>query len=158
VLAALQDSLDDLRLLMDSADMGRQLRGALVAWRSRWDPRLTALDIALDWEVSDELDTVNLHADAVLQVMRILQEATANVVKHAGATRMRLRVRREASGLRVEVCDNGAGLPAAAPRPGARGLRNMQNRARLLGGQLVVESLPAPERGTRVALQLPLPV
>lgn len=159
VLAALQDSLDDLRLLMDSTDLGRQLQGALVAWRNRWDPRLAALDISLQWQVQDPLDDASLKPDAVLQLMRILQEATANVVKHAQASRITLTVTQDHTGLTLTIQDDGLGLEmgegVAAPRPASRGLRNMQNRAKLLGGSLDINALAAPLHGTQIALHIP---
>ena len=155
VLAALQDSLDDLRLLMDSTDLGRQLQGALVAWRNRWDPRLGALDISLLWQVQDPLDDATLKPDAVLQVMRILQEAVANVVKHASASCITLTVAQDPGGLTVNIQDNGTGLGETAPRAASRGLRNMQNRAQLLGGSLQIASLAEPLHGTLVVLRLP---
>ncbi len=156
VLAALQDSLDDLRLLMDSADLGRTLQGALAGWRSRWDPRLQALGITLAWEVEEGLGGVALAPDAVLQIMRILQEATANVVKHAEASQLRMRAWQALGQLHLQVTDDGVGLSSHPSRAGARGLPNMQARAKLLGGQLQIAAQRAPERGTQATLTVPL--
>ncbi|MEN9539149.1 MAG: hypothetical protein RLZZ126_1384 [Pseudomonadota bacterium] len=166
VIAALQDSLDDLRLLMDTTDIGRELQGALAAWRNRWDPRLAALGITLDWSVAEDIDGLPLHTDAVLQIMRILQEATANAVKHAACDRIALRVSLDTTAdqghLQLRISDNGRGMPPQAgggmPRPAGRGLRNMLNRAQLLGGSLDIRSLPAPGQGTQVSLTLPVPL
>jgi signal transduction histidine kinase len=141
VVQALQDSLDDLRLLMDSTDLGRTLSGALVAWRGRWSPRLSALGIAMAWTLEDGLDSVTLSPDAVLQIMRIVQEATVNIVKHSQASQMALTTKLDGGALLLEVCDNGIGLPAETTRPGARGLANMQTRCQLLGAQLEIKRL-----------------
>jgi signal transduction histidine kinase len=182
VVGALQDSLDDLRLLMDSTDMGRELQGALATWRNRWDPRLASLGITLDWQVDEALERVALGADAVLQIMRILQEATANAVKHAGCDRILLQVSldqttdlaqrglaQDQATLHLSVTDNGQGLDATAPTRtgGGRGLRNMHNRAQLLGGALSVGAATvaatdavtdAAPRGTQVQLSLQVPL
>ena len=159
VQAALQDSLDDLRMLMDSADMGRHLPGALATWRNRWDPRLAALGLALDWSVEDSVHSATLAPDAVLQLMRILQEATANVVKHAGATRLALQVKLQVglqgNALHLSLQDNGCGLPDPPPA-GGRGLRSMHTRAQLLGGPLTVQRRSDGQRGTVVSIALPL--
>jgi signal transduction histidine kinase len=69
---------------------------------------------------------------------RIAQEALHNVVKHSGATRVRVRLTREEKMLVLEVADNGSGLPKAHV-PGI-GLGVMEHRARVIGGKLTVAS------------------
>ena len=56
--------------------------------------------------------------------------------------------------LRIAVSDDGVGLPAAPPRPGARGLKNMRHRAEEIGATLGVSARTGG--GTEVLLQLPL--
>lgn len=161
VAQTLQEGLDELRLLMDASDLGRSLHGALAAWRNRWDARLQALGMQLRWSVDDELDSLELGSDATLQVMRVLQEAVANAVKHSGSQHVTVMAWREASteppapdALVLEILDDGCGL-ASEPSPGSgRGLRHMAQRAEKLGAQLTLG--PAPGSGLRVRLQLPL--
>lgn len=160
VQQSLQDSLDELRLLMDSTDMGHYLPGALAAWRNRWDHRLAAAGVELAWQIDESLDEVQLSADTALQVMRILQEAATNIVKHAQATRMVLDARapvveggRE---LRITIRDDGRGLPDGQAHAGARGLKNMQHRAAQIGAALLIED-DAAGTGTCVTLRLALP-
>lgn len=155
---SLQDSLDELRLLMDSTDMGHYLPGALAAWRNRWDHRLAAAGVQLAWHIDESLDDVQLPSDSALQVMRILQEAVTNIVKHAQARHMTLAARVEPGSppvLAIAIRDDGRGLPPAAERPGARGLKNMAHRAGQIGGEVSVRSrTDAP--GTEVLLRVPL--
>ena len=157
---SLQDSLDELRLLMDSADMAHYLPGALAAWRNRWDHRLAAAGVTLEWRIAESLDEVELPGDKVLHVMRILQEAATNVVKHAHAAHMVLEAGvagdGEAPVLRIVIRDNGTGVTGGPARPGGRGLRNMRHRAAQVGGELVVG--PAEGGGTEVVLRVPLGV
>lgn len=158
---SLQDGLDELRLLMDSADMGHYLPGALAAWRNRWDTRLAAAGVTLHWHVDESLDRVQLSGETALQVMRILQEAAANIVKHSRARSMALdaRVAPGADGadaLRIAITDDGVGLPAESARIGARGLKNMHYRAGEIGAALRIERREG-EPGTRVLLELALP-
>lgn len=159
VLQALQDSLDDLRLLMDSTDLGRTLAGALVAWRSRWSPRLSSLGIALQWQLDDALEFVQLAPDTVLQIMRIIQEATVNVVKHSQANQITLRTTKAQTLLTIEITDNGVGMTSDTPRSGARGLSNMRARAALIMARLnvTVGSNAGLNAGLTVQLCLPLP-
>jgi signal transduction histidine kinase len=82
---------------------------------------------------------------------RIVQEALANVVRHARAHSCAVRLTLDAA-LWVEVEDDGVGLPHGG-RVGV-GLRSMRERAAELGGVCHIESRPG--RGTRIRAQLPL--
>ena len=155
----LQEGLDELRLLMDSTDLGQSLHQALAAWRNRWDPRLQALDMALHWSADPALDGLELGSDATLQVMRVLQEAVTNAVKHARAHSVTVRAWLNpgaAPTLVLEVRDDGVGLLPGSGHPSGRGLGNMRQRAERLGAELVVDNAPPPWTGTVVRLQLPL--
>jgi signal transduction histidine kinase len=159
---SLQDGLDELRLLMDSTDgTSHYLPAALAAWRNRWDARLAAAGVLLEWQMDDSLEQLNLGSEAALHVMRILQEATTNVVKHSRAQSMTLRagVYPGTDGtplLQIEIADDGAGLAGEAARSGARGLKNMAYRAGQIGAQLAVVNRALPATGCMVRLVLPL--
>ncbi len=86
---------------------------------------------------------------------RIAQEALHNVVKHANASQVTLRLQQERGQLILEVQDNGRGFDAAASFPGHLGLQSMRERIERLGGQFYLES--AVEKGTMVRATLRLP-
>jgi signal transduction histidine kinase len=89
-------------------------------------------------------------------LFRIAQEALANAVRHAGATRIEVRLALEGSLLSLLVRDDGCGFdPDSARRRGRLGLVSMRERAERLGCRLRIES--APGAGTAVALELVLP-
>ncbi len=157
VAQSLQDGLDELRMLMDSTDMGHYLPGALATWRNRWDARLAAAGVQLEWHIDDALDRIQLSSEVALQVMRILQEAATNIVKHSQAQRMTLDACVRNGQLHIEVTDDGVGLPDAAVRPGARGLKNMHYRAKEIGAKLDICNRVAPLAGSCVKLVVPLP-
>lgn len=92
-----------------------------------------------------------LSAAVEVAVYRIVQEALANVVRHAGARNVLVRMKIDA-GLRLSVADDGQGLPADY-RSGV-GLRSMRERAEELGGSFKVKS--APGEGTTIEVWLPL--
>ena len=96
---------------------------------------------------------VALHFPPVVEMAcyRIVTEALANVARHAHATRCAVRVHVD-HGIRVDVRDNGAGLPAHW-RAGV-GIASMRERVSELGGELVIE--PSRPHGTRVAARLPV--
>jgi PAS domain S-box-containing protein len=89
---------------------------------------------------------------------RVAQESLNNVAKHAraSAVRLTLALERDARTLRLEVSDDGQGLPdpAALRKPESFGLLGMQERLRMLGGSLALQS--APGQGTTVRVQVPL--
>lgn len=157
VAQTLQEGLDELRLLMDAADLGRSLYRALAAWRNRWDARLQAIGLDLHWQVDPELEQLELGSNATLQVMRVLQEAVTNTVKHAIAQNITVRAWIDGaveSFLLLEIEDDGQGLTAAQPGSGGRGLRHMAQRAETLGATLTVEN--ASKGGVVVRLRLAL--
>lgn len=137
VAQLLRGCIDDLRLVIDSLEPDeRSLQIALANLRYRLEPRLRAAGVGLEWSVADD---VNLPSpDAVLQVLRIVQEAVGNALKHSGASQLRIAGRMDGGCLVLEVADNGRGLPAQRPpgAPAGRGLGNMQARARQLAGSL----------------------
>jgi signal transduction histidine kinase len=86
-------------------------------------------------------------------VYRILQELTANILKHAQATEVQVQVLRNSGHLIVMVTDNGRGFDPAV-LTGGIGLGNMRDRARLLGGSLRFDTTPGT--GTTATLRVPL--
>jgi signal transduction histidine kinase len=95
-----------------------------------------------------------LPAAAEVACYRIAQEAITNVARHAQARRceVRLSVEDAPGALRLEVIDDGVGIPV--DRVAGVGLSSMRERAEELGGTLAVE--PEPQGGTRVLARLPL--
>jgi signal transduction histidine kinase len=165
VAEGVRAALDDMRLVIDSLDPALQtLGGALGAARARFEPALAKSGVTLEWQAGDLPPTPWLGPQDYLQVLRIVQEALVNTVRHARASRVVVRSARAvdeqgAASIVIEVCDDGRGIDAgAAARPGARGLRHMRERAARLSGELRIESANADtEGGTRVALWLRLP-
>jgi len=96
------------------------------------------------------------HPDRDRELLRIAQEALHNALRHAGATRVVLRLGADDGLLYLEVCDDGVGFDPDAPALRARrlGLTSMEQRARRLGGRLEIES--AAQAGTTVRLEAPL--
>jgi signal transduction histidine kinase len=154
----LRAALEELRLAIDSlAPVEGDPATVLGIVRARLGDRLGRSGIALDWQVGDLPALPDLGPEKVLHLIRLVQEAIANAIRHSGATRMVVAAEVAAlDGSRVimvRVSDDGRGLPAA-PFP-ERGLANMRRRARLLGGSLTVSSASG---GTTVELRLPVVV
>ncbi len=91
-------------------------------------------------------------------LLRIAQEALANVVKHAGARRVRVLLVFGPRGIRLSISDDGRGFdPAAVVVAGGRhlGLPSFRNRAAKIGG--TVEILSSPGQGTTIVVAVPGP-
>ena len=100
----------------------------------------------------DPLDGV-LNKEQEINLYRIVQEAIANVIKHSGATEASVALKRRDRSVEVIVRDNGKGFAAGDGRRGF-GLRGITERARMLGGQPIVNS--SPGRGTSVSVTINL--
>lgn len=99
---------------------------------------------------------VELGPGVDFQVLRICQEALANVRKHAQARRVWVRLGRDAAGVTLSVADDGRGFdPERAVRPGHFGLGILRERAAAAGGTLAIR--PRAGGGTEVVLQVPSP-
>jgi signal transduction histidine kinase len=152
VAGALRECIDDLRLAIDSLEPAdNELLPVLGNLRYRLEPRLKAQGIALDWKVADVPRLSCLTPRNVLQVLRVLQEALSNVLKHAQASRVRVVTEAAAGCVAIDISDNGRGF-AESEVPAGRGLANMRRRAQAIGGELLVRS---SGEGTTVSLHLP---
>lgn len=140
-------TVGDVRRLVDGlrpADL--EQRGLAAALRG------LATDAADPVQVDVQVDLPGVVPPAVeVAAYRIAGEAVANALRHAGARSVRVVLAPDPDGLRLEVEDDGAGLPVPV-QPGV-GLRSMQERAVEVGGVLTVG--PSATGGTRVVAVLP---
>lgn len=97
----------------------------------------------------------NLPADVRHALLMVLKEALNNVVKHAQATEVWLRVSLEGAELRWQIEDNGRGFSGALPEDAfADGLRNMRLRLAEFGGNCAIES--RPNAGVKITFVVPV--
>ena len=160
---AARAALKDLRLVIDSMDdIGGDLMLALGSWRDRVAAQLRPHGIALNWQITPPGLPVHpeLRPGHVIQIVRLLDEAVTNTVKHARAQSITVSIAtlNDASGPYgcISVADDGKGFAATpdggSTRTAGRGLRNMQSRAARCGAKCDVVT---GESGTQVRLTLP---
>jgi signal transduction histidine kinase len=136
--------------LAELRELARGIHPAILTHRGLDGAIVSLIDrthLTVDYE--NELDE-RLSPAAETAGYFVVLEALTNVLEHAGVTRASVRVRREPSGMLVEVEDDGAG--GADPSRGS-GLRELEDRIAALDGTLTVSS-PAGG-GTRVAARIP---
>jgi PAS domain S-box-containing protein len=148
-LAAARTFLFNLRPpLLDSAGLEPALRQQLAKLAER-----TGCKTEVTWMLEERLDR-----DLEMVAFRVVQEALANVAKHAEASTVRVWGEREGSMVVIAVADDGVGFDPAtaserAAATGHLGLRSMAERIQTAGGRLEISS--APYQGTQVVLRLP---
>jgi len=102
---------------------------------------------------TDLMQEPEIALDSKQVLYRIAQEALHNIIKHARATRVDVRLVQQAGWLVLAVQDNGHGFDTGGEFPGHLGLKSMRERAIQLGGTLDIES--APGQGTCVRVHIP---
>ncbi|MES2683285.1 MAG: ATP-binding protein [Pseudomonadota bacterium] len=156
VAQGVQSALEDLRLTLDSLNPEeRSLRTVLAPLRERLANACADADMTLRFDLAGLDDDFELPKSQTLHLLRIVQEAAMNAVRHAQGRTLHIALHRLAPNqLEVLIDDDGLGMPTAgADRPGHYGLANLRRRATQIGGH--IEWLPL-QTGTRVRLRLPL--
>ncbi|SDS85350.1 sensor histidine kinase [Pseudomonas oryzae] len=129
-------------VVLERLGLGEAARQLVEQWQAQQG-------IACELELDAPLPRLDDEARA--HVYRLLQEALTNVARHAGASRVRVVLSCRGALLRLEVCDDGRGLPTNL-REGV-GLRSMRERARCLGAALQLHGV-APS-GLRLCVEIP---
>lgn len=154
VAGLLRECVDDLRLVIDSLEpIDHDLVTLLAALRHRLGRRLETAGLVLDWQVEDVPPLPWLNPPDALQILRVVQEALTNILKHAQAQHIGICVQARGESIHVVITDDGVGFDLAHVTWG-RGLRHLSQRAARLGSTVEVHSEPG--RGTQVSLVLPL--
>ncbi|WP_336802199.1 sensor histidine kinase [Kaistia sp. MMO-174] len=153
----LQAAMSDIRAIV-SGMTGEQvsLERLLSEVRHETARRLEATDIRLDWPLSEEPDEECLldyrRNKAITSAFR---EVVSNVIRHARATTLQVRISAGVDRLDAVVRDDGDGMPEAALAGETQGfgLRNLKRRLIDVGGQIDIRSGPG---GTEISLSMPL--
>lgn len=151
---ALRACIAEMRLALDTlAPQEHDFRSTLGSFMFRWRSQLLACGIKPTWDIDVPDEALQLSPHASLQLLRVAQEALTNVVKHAGASEVDVRLRLVDGQLELEVRDNGIGAAGVSEDSSGRGLTNMRTRAGQLGGDVEVVG---GSGGTRVTVHVPL--
>jgi signal transduction histidine kinase len=125
------------------------------------------LRAAIEWQAEDftrrtgtpcsvraELGDLQLERGLATNVFRIFQEALTNIARHAGARHVEVSLGLDHGQLRLEIADDGVGLPEVGPRGTTLGILGMRERAWRLGGECTVKR--RVPHGTTVTVVVPL--
>ena len=143
----LRSAIYDLRLEGHREQGFPEMLASLVKTNRRRSP-----EREIKLSVRGGIGALPLGKDGQVELLRILQEALANARRHSGARTISVTVEASGNTLRAEVSDDGRGFDP--PAASGMGTRSMRERARVLGGDLGVESRPGG--GTTVRFEMPL--
>jgi signal transduction histidine kinase len=143
-------SLDLRPPLLEELGLLPALKGYLEAQADR-----TGLKIVVEGQ------SFELNGETEIAAFRLVQEAVTNVIRHAEATRVDVRVRQRGATLDLFIKDNGRGFDVGVTMDRATlgkglGLPGMQERVQILGGDFHIRSIPGS--GTEITVKLPLEV
>lgn len=141
----LEECTIDLQLVVDAiGNINGSFADILADFQDRTRRRLARTDMDIEWDLCVPEDTAVISPTSCLRIIRIIQEALNNALRHSGAKKISLQVRAlDKAGSRVlsvSIRDNGKGF-ATDYKP-QRGMSNMRRRARELGAQLNIEGTP----------------
>lgn len=150
----LQDCLNDMRLVIEvsepyNANLGTAVGGA----RYHLEQRLSAAGLRLVWEIGNIPEDMDIGPTRTLQLVRIMQEAISNVLKHAGASQVKVSLAVGKDDLRLGIADNGRGIGEESLEHAGHGLTNMRRRAEGIGGTLRIDS---GADGTLIEVKVPI--
>jgi signal transduction histidine kinase len=127
--------------------------GAALEWQATEFQTRTGIRC----EVRANVQESELPAELNTTLFRIFQETLTNVIRHAGATQVRVNLKETKKSITMEVSDNGRGISRSEmSNPRSMGLLGMRERASLLGGKLKIGA-GARGKGTQVSVSIPLP-
>jgi signal transduction histidine kinase len=150
VISALHHAIRDLRQFVVELEPSAPSESLVDGLRKlAEEPHLQSL---IDVEIKVDCDEAEFFSPArATHVMAIVNEALSNVIRHAHARHTWIVAERHNGQLEVTVADDGVGF--SDEHVAGFGLRNMRDRARLLGGTLRIEHRPS--QGTQVVLNVP---
>ncbi len=149
---ALHAAINEIRTFIYGLRPGLQEVGGIASALETLAEEMR-LGSSLEFVVEAE-GQIDLRPDMAADVLSVAREALSNAIRHAAATKARVRIEETGDGPRLVVEDDGRGFdPAGQVDATHHGLANMRARAARIRGRLEVES--GPGRGTRIILSLP---
>ncbi|MFT6388914.1 MAG: signal transduction histidine kinase [Cellvibrionaceae bacterium] len=145
--------LDDFRLIINSLNTSTNVLSALLAdFKYRMSKRLESMGIQLHWEIDDSIDHLYLQPQQALHILRILQEAFSNILKHAQASSLRCQSAHVGEDIVISIEDNGSFFSPNS-QGGGQGLKNIKWRAEQLSAQVKIGKTSVG--GCKLTLSIP---
>jgi signal transduction histidine kinase len=147
--------VENIRDFLFSNDREGKSLGALVERMSDYGNKVfenSNVEFILTQTIPDRAYSLSpLH---IFNIYLIYKEAITNVIKHARARKIDVRIDFDHEGMKMDIRDDGIGFDLTAVSCDCHGIKNIQTRAEEIGGMLAIES--APGQGAQVNLSIPL--
>lgn len=152
---AARDAVEVLDELVWTVNARHDTVAAFATYASRFaGEHVAAAGLRYRTTLVGDLERYDLSSDVRRHLYLAVKEAVSNAVRHAHATEVQLHVMVEDHTLRIDVSDNGRGLPPDGGDPTGNGLTSLRERTAAVGGTL--RFLPGDGGGTRVLLTVPV--
>jgi signal transduction histidine kinase len=153
ITTGIETALNDARQAVMALRIGVDEEDSLATLLGRYvDDFADRFAIRAEFERDRDLPRFPPRVEA--ELLHVAQEALTNVVRHADATRVRVRLASSSGRLSMAIQDNGCGFEPEAVRETGYGLRGMRERAAMLDAELTIDS--RPHDGTRVSIAVPV--
>ena len=148
--AALENAFRDLSFMIDSLENNENITTLLGMFRARVEPLLDSHNIRFKWAIGDEPIMPKKGPSQNLNLLRIVQEAVTNSIKHSGADMITIKT----DSTSVQVSDNGCGFDVdetsrTTDKAGGVGFVSMRKRAKDIGAMM---KLSSNSEGTHLVL------
>lgn len=150
-LALVDESCKEVRAISHQMMPNALLRSGLVSDLRSFIEKIDADKLKISLETRGFKERMESNTETMLY--RILQETINNVIKHAHATRLNIKLKRDKEGINAEIMDNGVGFDMSQQGEGI-GLKNIFTRIAYLKG--TVNYHTAPGKGTHVLIVVPV--
>ena len=150
-----RSALESLRHAVSKANTRDQALNELMAGiREETELRLTGSGHQVTWTQND-LPDLAVPSDVAFNINRILKELVSNIIRHAHASEVDVRIIFDISQLTLIVSDNGCGMPDDARAHDGNGLNNIRSRSAEISASVSIISTPS--EGTQTQINIPLP-
>ena len=152
IVQVLTESLNDLRDLSRSMSSEFIANNGLIKTIENEVAQLNKSQLH-NFKLTITGDSIFLKQEKDVFIFRIVQESLANIIKHAEATQIHIKLHYTKKFLKVEIIDNGVGF-IPSEKSDSNGIKNITSRAKLLDG--IAEFISVPGKGTIVKVKIPI--
>jgi len=150
----LRDATEEMRLMLHTAEVGDSSIGFIIGThRLKLQRQCEAAGFSFEWQVNDTSRIEHLGPNGALNIIRIVQEAVANAIRHSNGDCISISVHESEVELRLEIADNG--VCNTVSRLDGHGIQNIRKRATEIGASVEFE-VNGALGGLAVVLMLPL--
>lgn len=152
----LLEGLTDLRELIWTVEPGQNTLGNLISYivdKAQHINNKENIKATVNTSIEDE--NINISSSIKLNLVRIIQEAITNTIKHAGATKIDVSIEQTNKYLKIEISDNGKGFDSLNMHSKGYGIRNIKKRCEDIGAKISISS--QTDNGAAITITMELP-